>query len=110
MKLRMKGKCTIDVQGALPIKHRLRRMSPKIWKVAIQEVMKMCKKDITEKSWSDWSNAAMMVMKHHGSFWFCVDYRDLNRLTKQDAYPGQHLDGILDELRKARFITMSDLK
>ena len=101
---------TINVQGAAPIKHRPRRLSPKMWQVAVDEVAKMRELGVIEKSWSEWSSAPVIVTKQDKTYRFCVDYRALNRVTKKDAYPSQNLDRILDKLRLARYITKIDLK
>ena len=54
---------TIVVQGAAPIKHRPRRLSPKMWQVAVDEVAKMRELGVIEKSWSEWSSAPVIVTK-----------------------------------------------
>ena len=100
----------IDVQGAAPIKHRPRRMSPKMLEIAREEVEKMLRQDIIERSYSAWSSAPVIVKKHDGGYRFCVDFRDVNKVTKKDAYPTQNMDSILDKLRKARYLTKIDLK
>ena len=40
----------------------------------------------------------------------CIDYRDLNKLTKKRVYPIPSIDGTLDKMRRARFITKIDLR
>ncbi|CAB0038506.1 unnamed protein product [Trichogramma brassicae] len=100
----------IDVQGASPIKHKMRRMSPPMLQVAHDEVKKMLAEGVIEPSASSWSSAPVIVKKADGSNRFCIDYRDLNKVTKKDAYPVQNIDAILDKLRRARYITTIDLK
>ncbi|KAL7304006.1 hypothetical protein TKK_0000475 [Trichogramma kaykai] len=100
----------IDVQGADPIKHHPRRMSPKMLEIAHAEVEKMLADGVIERSASAWSSAPVIVKKADGSNRFCIDYRDLNKVTKKDAYPVPNIDHILDKLRRARYITTIDLK
>lgn len=45
-----------------------------------------------------------------GSYRFCVDYRDVNAVTKKNAYPIQNIDMILDKLRKAKCLSTIYLK
>ena len=52
----------------------------------------------------------MIVRKSDGSYRFCVDFRDLNKVTVKDAYPLPSMDSILDKLRKARYLSKIDLK
>ncbi|CAB0030668.1 unnamed protein product [Trichogramma brassicae] len=100
----------IEVQGAAPIKHLSRRMSPKMLEVAHAEVDKMLADGVIERSASAWSSAPVIVKKADGSKCFCIDYRDLNKVTKKDAYAVPNIDHILDKLRRARYITTIDLK
>ena len=109
------GCCTltehhIDVQGAEPIKHRIRRMSPKMMEIAHETVRELLEKGIIERSASAWSSAPVMVKKSDGSTRFCIDYRDLNKVTKKDAYPIPSMESILDRLRRAKIISKIDLK
>ena len=41
---------------------------------------------------------------------FCVDYRDLNNVTRRDAYPIPNMDTILHKLRQVRYLTKIDLR
>ena len=34
----------------------------------------------------------------NGSYRFCVDYRNLNKVTEEDAYPMKNVDTIFDKL------------
>ena len=40
----------------------------------------------------------------------CVDYRDLNALTEQDAYPLLRIDDMLHKVAKARIFSILDLQ
>ena len=50
------------------------------------------------------------MKKANGDFRFCVDYRDLNKVTQVNAYSMRNMDSVLDKLRKARYISKIDLK
>ena len=101
---------SIALTDYTPIKHRLRRMSPRVQQIALEEVERMFSDGIIERSASDYSSAPVMIRKHDGSFRFCIDYRDLNKVTRKDAYPIPSMDSILDKLRRARYLTTIDLK
>jgi len=51
----------------------------------------------------------LFVKKKDGSFWLCVDFRGLNRITKKDQYPLPLISNLLDSPRKARIYTKIDL-
>ncbi|CAB0039656.1 unnamed protein product [Trichogramma brassicae] len=87
-----------------------KRMSPKMEEVARAEVSKLAAEGFIEQSASDWCSAPVLVKKQDGSYRFCIDYRDLNKVTVQDQYPIPNMDGILDKLRKARYLSKVDLK
>uniref|UniRef100_A0ABD2WZX6 RNA-directed DNA polymerase n=1 Tax=Trichogramma kaykai TaxID=54128 RepID=A0ABD2WZX6_9HYME len=70
-------------------------------------------KDIFERSvrvCADASTDAPVVRADSPVIDFCVDYRDLNKVTKKDGYPCKNMDTILDRLRRARYISKIDLK
>ncbi|CAB0044652.1 unnamed protein product, partial [Trichogramma brassicae] len=98
------------IEGARPVCQRARRMSDKMEKIAIEHVSKMLREGIIEEARSEWNSAPVIVKKSDGSHRFCVDYRDLNKVTKKDGYPCKNMDEILDKLRKARYISKIDLK
>ena len=94
---------------ATPFKHHPCQMSPKMQQVAIVEVERMFNEGVIERSASDYSSAPVMIGKSNGTYRFCVDYRDLNKVTRRDAYPIPNMDTILVKLRQARYLTKIDL-
>ena len=51
------------------------------------------------------------MRKWDGSLRFCVDYRALNSVTKQDVFPLPCIDDLLDKLAgQAKYFTTLDLK
>jgi len=52
----------------------------------------------------------LFVKKKDGSLWLCVDFHDLNKITKKDQYPLPLISDLLDSPCKARIYTKIDLQ
>ncbi|XP_029163431.1 uncharacterized protein LOC114934886 [Nylanderia fulva] len=100
---------TIDVGQNKPIRQRCYLVSPKVQEAIHAEVDKMLRAGIIEPSHSEWSNPIVMIKKPNGKYRFCLDFRKVNDVSKKDAYPLPNMNGILDKLRSARYISTIDL-
>jgi len=54
---------------------------------------------VIRRSTSPWTSPVVLVGKKDGTTRFCVDYRELNKITKKDAQPLPHIDDMLDAFR-----------
>ena len=52
----------------------------------------------------------MLVKKKDRSYRFCVDYRKLNLVTKQDAHPLPRVDDLLDSLNGYKMFSTLDVR
>ncbi|XP_058804512.1 uncharacterized protein LOC131671800 [Phymastichus coffea] len=89
----------IDIGDSKPVRQGLRRMSPAMQKIVREEIKRMYDLGIIRPSKSAWRSASVMIRKPDGTWRFCIDYRDLNKVTRKDAYPLPNMDSILDRLR-----------
>ena len=62
-----------------------------------------------ELSDSSWASPVVLVTKKDGSTHFCVDYRWLNSLTVNDAYPLPRIDDSLRLLGSQQWFSTMDL-
>ena len=74
-----------------------------------RQLQKMQDEGIIQPSNSPWASPIVMVRKRDGSHRFCVDYRELNSVTKLDTYPLPRVDDLLDQLGESRFFSTLDL-
>ena len=51
----------------------------------------------------------MLVERKDGSIRFCIDYRNLNKVTQKDAYPLPLPDQVQDKLSGMKYFTKLDL-
>ena len=107
---------TSDVVHSIPVKtdtalvkQRPQRLGPEKEKEVERQVQELAQNGLIEPSHSAWSSPVVMVRKNDGSWRFCVDYRRLNDLTINDAYPLPHIDDSLDALSGSQYFSTLDL-
>ena len=98
------------VDSSRPVRCATRRMSPKMLEVTQEEVRRMLAEGVIEPSASEWCSAPVIVKKANGGHRFCVDFGELNKVTRPDANPMPSVDAILDRLRDAHYISKIDLR
>ena len=69
----------------------------------------MQKGGVIQPSKSPWSSPVVLVRKRDGSHRFCVDYRELNQLTKADIFPLPRINDLLDQLGESKYFSTLDL-
>jgi hypothetical protein len=74
-----------------------------------EELKEMERTGIIEQSTSEWASPLVIVKKKDGGIRLCVDYRQLNQITKFDAYPMPRVEDMLDKIGNCEFITTLDL-
>ena len=84
------------MQGAAPVRQKLRRMSPKMFEFARDEVDKLLHSGIIEPSASDWRSAPVITWRDNKGR-MCFDYRDFNKARKKDAYSIPNMDAIFEQ-------------
>jgi len=82
--------------GTVPIRQPTRRLKPEKEKEVSRQVRDLLDCGLIEPAQSVWSSLVALVRKKDGSWRFCVDFRKLNSVTIQDAYPLPRIDKLLD--------------
>jgi len=64
---------------------------------------------IIEPAASPWASNVVLVRKKDNSLPFCIDYRQLNRVTVRDSYPLPLIDNCLNALQGSSWFSILDL-
>ncbi|KAK6022565.1 hypothetical protein OSTOST_11735 [Ostertagia ostertagi] len=84
----------VDTGDHPPIKLKARPV-PLAMRAKLREMLNdLVSRKIIEKSASAWAFPIVLVEKKDGSLRLCVDYRELNKCIRQDAYPMPTIDAI----------------
>ncbi|GKB66849.1 putative reverse transcriptase domain-containing protein [Tanacetum coccineum] len=72
-------------------------------------------KEIFEKGFirpssSPWGAPVLFVKKKDGSFWMCIDYQELNKLTVKNHYPLLRINDLFDQLYGSSVYSKIDLR
>ena len=86
----------IDTDDALPIKQSPRRPPLSVRQAEDDILTEMMNTGVIQPSNSPWSSPVCMVRKKDGSFRFCIDYRRMNAVTVEDAFPVPDVKDALD--------------
>nr|GEW78337.1 hypothetical protein [Tanacetum cinerariifolium] len=60
------------------------RLAPSEMKELSYQLKELVDKGFIRPSSSHWGASVLFVKKKDGSFWMCIDYRELNKLTEED--------------------------
>ncbi|CAC5360802.1 unnamed protein product [Mytilus coruscus] len=86
-----------------------RRLQNTLAKEEDEQVDGMLKNGLITPSMSSWSAPVMLVRKKDGTMRFCVDYRKLNAVTVNDAFPLPWIDDSFDHLSGFTWYSTLDL-
>lgn len=101
---------SIDTGTHRPIHIPLYRYSQIEMEVIEAEVQKMLALGIIQPSVSPWCASPVAVLKKDGKWRICIDYRELNKITKKDMFPMPTVDVMLDLLGKSKVFCLLDLR
>ena len=89
---------TIDTGDARPFRQPMRRYPPVHLKAIDEHLNDMLQQGVIERAASPWASNVVLAKKKDGSLRCCIDYRQLNELTRKDAYPLPHINDCLDAM------------
>lgn len=106
------GSCRVDCHvittEGTPFKAPAYRTSPAEREAIAAEIEELLSAELIRPSKSPWGAPVLAVPKKDGTIRVVVDYRQLNKKTKRDAYTLPLMDSIFDGLHGAQLFTTLD--
>ena len=87
----------INTSDARPKKQPPRQMLFAVRTEVAKQLRTMQDAGVIQPSTSPWATPVVVVRKQDGTHRFCVDYRELNSVTKPDTFPLLRVDDLLDQ-------------
>nr|GEY44802.1 putative reverse transcriptase domain-containing protein [Tanacetum cinerariifolium] len=98
------------VPGAAPVARAPYRLAPSEMKELVKQLKELSDKGFIKPSSSPWGAPVLFVKKKDGSFWMCIDYRELNKLTVKNRYPLPRIDDLFNQLQGSSVYSKIDLR
>jgi hypothetical protein len=99
----------IELTSVLPVKKKSYRTAEAHKKVVEEELTKMLRMEVVQKSQSPYGAPVVLIKKKDNSVQFCMDFRGLNKVTVKDNFPMPYIDEELDGFLDKRYFTTIDL-
>ncbi|GJY10936.1 putative reverse transcriptase domain-containing protein, partial [Tanacetum coccineum] len=96
--------------GAAPVARAPYRLAPSEMKKLSKQLQELSEKGFIRPSSSPWGASVLFVKKKDGSFWMCIDYWELNKLTVKNRYPLPRIDDLFDQLQGSSVYSKIDLR
>jgi transposase InsO family protein len=100
----------IELLDERPFKQRYRRIPPAMVNEVKDHLQQLCDAGIIRPSQSSFSSNLVLARKKDGSLRLCVDYRQLNGVTRTDSYALPRINEIFDFLAGSQFFSVLDMK
>ena len=100
----------IDTGDAKPVRQPLRRFPPAHVEAISGHVDNLLKQGTIEPASSPWASNVVLAKKRDGTLRCCIDYRQLNAVTRKDVYPLPRINDCLDTMASASYFSTFDLR
>ncbi|GJX85447.1 putative reverse transcriptase domain-containing protein, partial [Tanacetum coccineum] len=87
------------IHGTARVAQAPYRLAPSEMKELSDQLQELSDKGFIRPSSSPWGALVLFVKKKDGSFWICIYYRELNKLTVKNRYPLPRIDDLFDQLQ-----------
>nr|GEZ80590.1 putative reverse transcriptase domain-containing protein [Tanacetum cinerariifolium] len=90
------------VSRAAPVARAPYRLAPAEMQELSTQLQELFDRGFIRPSFSPWGAPVLFVKKKYGSFWMCINYRELNKLTVKNRHPLSRIDDLFDQLQESR--------
>ena len=101
-------KHTIYTENRPPINLRYRPVNPSLEPHLKKQIEEWLRHDVIEPSASPYNFPLVCVTKKNGKFRWCIDYRELNKISKRDTYPIGNIEDNLARLANSKIFSGLD--
>nr|GEX04324.1 putative reverse transcriptase domain-containing protein [Tanacetum cinerariifolium] len=98
------------VPGAAPVARAPYRLAPSEMKELSDQLKELADIGFIRPSSSPWGAPVLFVKKKDGSFWMCIDYQELNKLTVKNRYPLPRIDDLFYQIQGSSVYSKIDLR
>ncbi|GKA13367.1 putative reverse transcriptase domain-containing protein [Tanacetum coccineum] len=98
------------VPSVAPVARAPYRLAPSELQELSTQLQELSDKGFIKSSSSPLGAPILFVKKKDGSFWMCIDYRELNKLTVKNRYPLPRIDDQFDQLQGSSVYSKIDPK
>ncbi|GJX51218.1 putative reverse transcriptase domain-containing protein [Tanacetum coccineum] len=98
------------VPGAAPVARAPYRLAPSEMKELSEQLQELSDKGFIRPNSSPWGAPVLFVKKKDGSFWMCINYRELNKLMVKNRYPLPRIYDLFDQLQGSSVYSKIDLR
>nr|GEZ16751.1 putative reverse transcriptase domain-containing protein [Tanacetum cinerariifolium] len=98
------------VSGTAPVARAPYRLAPSELQELSTQLQELSDKGFIRPSSSPWGASVLFFKKKDGSFWMCIYYRKLNKLTVKNRYPLLRIDHLFDQLQGSKVYYKIDLR
>ena len=99
----------IELYDNTPIRQKPRNFPEPVAREIEAQCEELRRLNIIDYSKSPWSAPIVPIRKPDGTLRMCIDYRQLNRVTKSDGFPIPNMNSLIYGLHGMKFFTTLDL-
>ncbi|GJW58926.1 putative reverse transcriptase domain-containing protein [Tanacetum coccineum] len=97
------------IPSVAPIARAPYRVAPSEMKEFSDQMKELSNKCFIRPISLPWGAPVLFVKKKDGSFWMCIDYRELNKMTVKNRYPLPRIDDLFYQLQGMSVYSKIDL-